>query len=880
MEASRERVQEVRRNGAGTLAEFESKTGGAGASKVAGASKTPQPSRPFTTSRISSSPRAAAHLRQTKSESQSVSPGGTRIPRPGSAASSMSQRRPRLTLGESFRLAELEEMDAAKVHALSGSPSPAPRIHVETRGSSDEGERLPELVPGIQDMPVGTRGRYSPQPGLSPQRGTTDRLASRNGVADGYSPRNGATGRYSPRYADSEKASPEKSFAWQVDDDFTAGDLQVSSSPRIKANSPSRFGQQNTKLAEIRAREIFLMEKDEPMEKRPVQQPRANMPLLEELRARKTSAEQNTPGLDGTQRPKNTKLDDIRRLESMEQNSMARSLSPEEALPHQTSPPNKLKAVQEVDEDQYGADCVGEPIPHTPVTVYKKYRGEAGKESLAGGTRPGLADKRSDSQESPRKVMQQSDANDRVGNGVMSRAGTRMAPEVNKKPSALVGTKNSSSNKENDRPKPSVGFSGLRRTESIESTGSKHSDMDAVTRIEAEMKLFAPHDTHSERGSVRAPSPATTLTNDDEGGRMSEATPRATRADFASMPTPRVTGAYVETPMTAKRGRAETVDHETASDPGTSDTRDDVEGIKASLRDAAALRRRRRSRSVPRQEKRVQNSAQPVSVRQDLQDMRRLYNIEDSTVDDVDEVLRGLKEAQMRTMGGERGEGEGVVEGQEGEKDRGDGAGGEALYTRMARSLRSIRFAKRGIERLEDEYSRVREGEVKIEGGKLGVGDGVKGMSAEADTETRMDGNGSEDEAMVKSSDLDTKAKSNGLDTQTKVKSNTSTSFQMSSSTRRITKWRLPSLLTALLSLLFFWYAAETTTCSIYCRPQTCGPATPRCEYTPSSPLYFGTALPIKLDEWLLSGRARPVLSASLTAAGDWLADAEDLGGK
>ncbi|PHH67466.1 hypothetical protein CDD82_1469 [Ophiocordyceps australis] len=737
------------RNGARPLAELQVThqgrrllfgAGGAAEQKGinGGGAATAGPSR---ATRISSPPRTAPHARRTKSESQSASPASSassaasRIPRPGSAASSMSQRRPRLTLVESFRLAEQEEMDALQVHEMNGSPSPAPRAYGGRQGSSDEGERLPELVPGIQDMPVSSpdaRGGGR----RSPERGVVGGLSPYRGMGSRYSPAKSVADRYSPRKPAPYETPPEKSFAWNVDADFTARDLQVSSSPRIKvgsnrpfanrpslvasatapkSNSPSRLGQQNNKLAEIRAREIALKENEAPAG---LSQPRATMSVLEELRAR----EMSVAGLDGSQRRKNTKLDEIRRLENMglsrkeyaaarleeiaEKNAMARSLSPD----IQASPP-KLKTVQEEQvgqQDMYGVDkSAGEPIPHTPVTVYKNYRGEAHRETRAAGARPGLAGKRSDSQEvlrrlaratsfspptqgdkqSPRKVMQQSDANDRVENGVAAwRLGARIGTDVNKRPSALASTKNSSSsnsNKENDGPKASVAFTGLRRTESIESTCSKRSDMDAVARIEAEMKLFAPHDTHSERGSVRAPSPATTLTNDDEAAN--EATPRAARPDFASMPTPRVTGAYVETPLTARRGRRaaqDSADYETTSDPGTEEAKDDAAGVRASLRDAAAPRRRQRSRSVPRQQKRgvVQNSAQPISVRQDMQDMRRLYNIEDSTVDDVDEVLRGLRGGQTKQRQEEMLDDEGEGEGE-----------GEALYTRMARSLRSIR---------------------------------------------------------------------------------------------------------------------------------------------------------------------------------------------
>ncbi len=64
------------------------------------------------------------------------------------------------------------------------------------------------------------------------------------------------------------------------------------------------------------------------------------------------------------------------------------------------------------------------------------------------------------------------------------------------------------------------------------------------------MKLFAPREDFSEKGSLRAPSPEPT----EEGGKQEVAddTPKPLKPDPLSQPTPRVIGAYVDTPVTVK----------------------------------------------------------------------------------------------------------------------------------------------------------------------------------------------------------------------------------------------------------------------------------------------------------------------------------------
>ncbi|GKT89418.1 hypothetical protein Ct61P_07268 [Colletotrichum tofieldiae] len=187
-----------------------------------------------------------------------------------------------------------------------------------------------------------------------------------------------------PASANPEMLSPEKSYAWQLDADFTAGDLQVSDSPRItmggtafnefsnRRNSASsahaddqrnsvapelngpyrressigittRAGRSNIRIDEIRRREEQANAELAEQRKR---QPRVRNTKLQEIRERETEAEDEmakqsraqphsyypTPDdlpiredAEGRPRPKNTKLDDIRarEAESLSKKAMA-----------------------------------------------------------------------------------------------------------------------------------------------------------------------------------------------------------------------------------------------------------------------------------------------------------------------------------------------------------------------------------------------------------------------------------------------------------------------------------------------------------------------------------------------------------------------------
>ncbi|KND89416.1 hypothetical protein TOPH_05806 [Tolypocladium ophioglossoides CBS 100239] len=904
-------------------------------------------------------------VRRTKSESQTLqtdrqdssgngdsnaslsSPGGTRIPRPSSSA--FHKRRP-ISLSEAFRLAEEEELEARRAQAMDGSPSPAPRPwrarggqdetklrqmlgedHLDTKVRNTNGaSAIPDLVPGIQDVPL-------------PSTETEDR-----GL--GPSPRRNA-----------ENKSPEKSFAWQVDEDFTARDLQVSDSPRIKVGSNRPFANRPSlvagndrvsirspaRLAQPASRSTKLDEREHKMSSEVLSErsrARQRNTKLDEIRAREKAAEQQigVPARNPA-RPKNTKLDEIRqreaeglskrayaasRLEEIrEQNSMSRSLSPDEVRPHPNREPQRATLVgadrkTEVPIRPKSAfEAGGERIPDTPITVFKSYRNTEGGPGAAasdgsvndlGSTAadPGKRDsydllrrlaRATSSSPAPEAGSKQQPApprNEDKGDKQMTKPVTSERPSENGSRTAR-GTRNA---RDNSNPKPTVGFAGLQREDSGDSAKSKRSsmqsEMDPTDRIEAEMKLFALHDNHSERGSVRAPSPQPDSDEDDD--EPAEATPRPQKHDPLSMPTPRVTGAYVETPATVKAGKRgdsqeeskpaqdeeakvpapamfrakrtrfawRSRDNDTASDPGASDEKDGD-----ALTTAAATRRRPRARSLPRRRPPLKNTARPPSVKADLLELQRIHKIDDSTMDDLEEILTGRKTAspkleqllkqlpaatstdddldvepklKLERESSEEGTHKARKEAESAHKDVSEGE--LALYDRMSRTLRTgllgIRSAKQGIERLEDQFSHA--------------------------------GKQSPDTMETQSEKQHTHQKHAELCPACIAQPNPTPFAYVHLAVPRLyhaaPRFRL-TLLGLVLLLLSLWGAAESAMCARYCRPTTC--STAECVYSFDDPT-FGSALPVKLDQWTTGGHGRQLFVWAAEEVQDWAADLQD----
>lgn len=677
---------------------------------------------------------------------------------------------------------------------------------------------------------------------------------------------------------------------------------------------------------------------------------------LDEIRERETEAESKIPIPDRhLAKLRNTKLDDIRqreadglskrqaaaaRLEEIrEQNAMPRLVSSAVKKSHQPNwlpPGDASKAVSGSREakpvspvkTQYGAG--GVRLPDTPVTVYKSRHDREGNGGAAGGRNDaGPASKEN------RNVLREGSKPGAATSGVsrvdLQQLGRRISsssprPEQETKRGALTrrGNKSRSSTSDNiggrRRPitrdpkdgdtksaRPTVGFAGLRRTRSTESTGSKrssiHSEGDPVDRIEAEAKLFALTDNHSERGSVRAPSPFPEIKDSEDDGGL-EATPRARKDDLLSMPTPRVTGAFVETPApapesareriekfdsdmaakdpllsrratliksTRQKGR-ETDSRDTASDPGTSDTE------QITTKPAPPLRRR--AHSLPRPRQPLKNSANPPSVKDDVRELRRINNIEDSTVDDFDDMLDGhpnlaaevaaLPDGVPSTDDGgdddtfdlkmERSllEQENVAEKKAGAsgRDEDQHKGGAlikddiATYERMnkslTRSLYSVHDARRGMERLGDSLANDHHEKMPETTGPV---------EKQPESDQRRD------------------AAARGIDA---AKANTTVITYIQVPVPRLYS-RKPYFHLTVLGLitlaLSVWGLLESGMCAVYCSPSSCG--SPPCVWSYDDPS-FGKALPVKIDQWVTGGAGREGFNIAAEQFGDWLADVLD----
>ncbi|CAM1507545.1 Fc.00g071860.m01.CDS01 [Cosmosporella sp. VM-42] len=948
------------------------------------------------------------------SGSSLASPGGTRIPKPTGA--SFSNRKP-ISLRDALKRAEMEEGEETDhSHVMDASPSPAPRL---ARARRDEDEKKMRKIfsqdhldskaparPFSRDSIASGVLSASPEKNETPRRRTLygkpraglgstpkdpvktngirseepledmdDRLRTGPGWLRPMGSKDSLTreGRIPalvpgiedlplPSIENGERAnhfrnaSPEKSFAWQVDEDFTAGDLQVSDSPRIRMGTRpfanrlnfdegsevdislrtrlANPGSRNTKLDDILTTEIKTDKNPPPEPYRPTRQPNTKLPAIA---AREEEVERQIPIPDrNLPRPKNTKLPGIQQAEIdglskralattrlgeiRERNSEPRSLSPE------ISKPQTSRSVREPKpgSDQEAKELVrpksafepreGERIPDTPVTIYKSRQAksietnEEDKETQSGKdgpvTRPGLSHKRDDSRDLLRRLGRavssspQPETDSRRPPSPPKSTKTQAESSVSRsgipRRTSDDGKKTSrNETKEPEHSKPTVGFVGLPRTRSSDSVKSKrssmHSETDPTDRIEAEMNLFAPAENHSEKGSIRAPSPSPGEQDEDEADF--DATPKPKRIDPLTMPTPKAPGAYVETPATVKVERPEAKqegdlrddkptrpliqdkkmdlawrsrDKDTASDPGTDEK-------PVTIAESSGVRRRR-ARSLPRRRGPLVNTAKLPSVKDDLMELQRSHNIEDSTLDDFEEVLKGRRTASPRlaallkdipTKPATDGDDDSYDLDLDLDLDldtKLNTKTNEANITkdekyhsdsdintsdrmrRMSKTLETgllgIRTVKRGIERLEDQVSHAENKQVEMMDTLPPKHDPCIACTTHPDL--------------------------------------TTTSYihlPMPHLYHHTPTFRLTLLGMALL-LLSAWYAAESAMCALYCRPTTCS-STP-CVWSINDPT-FGNALPIKLDQWTTHGHGRAFMDSALEQAKDWAADVKDV---
>ncbi|KAG7292314.1 hypothetical protein NEMBOFW57_002349 [Staphylotrichum longicolle] len=350
---------------------------------------------------------------------------------------------------------------------------------------------------------------------------------------------------------------------------------------------------------------------------------------------------------------------------------------------------------------------------------------------------------------------------------------------------------------------PTVGFAGLSRRSSAESSLAKrasfaHSDSDPTERIEGEMKLFAAQENQSERGSLRAPSP--------EPEEVPDETPRPIKIDPLTQPTPRVTGAFVETPATIKVEKLESLAASPSAEAMTAETQ-----------------------------------TRPPTVRDDLLEIQRANQIDDSTLDDIADLLV-QHELQGPVLGSQG------LKSEPSSNDRLDRDKELEAYDRMSRSLETgllgIRSAKQGIERLE-------------------------GKVAHVDTTAHLHHTTHDNSAKGNSPSCPACRGSK----PTADAAVTYVHLPLPRLWYRQPKFRF-TLLGLSLFLLSLWYIAESWMCFRYCKPEYCYPGKP-CNWSADDPVW-GYAIPVKLDQWVTGGQGRSLVRRVRPEASDWLADMLD----
>ncbi|KAI0406098.1 hypothetical protein F4802DRAFT_559319 [Xylaria palmicola] len=651
--------------------------------------------------------------------------------------------------------------------------------------------------------------------------------------------------------------SPDKSMNWHLDADFTAGDLQVSESPRImlgkngtttsRTTSTPVTGRMNDRLGQIHQREAEAARATFPDDTSVAKQMNHK---LEEIRIREMEALSRRAVAS-------SRLDEIRL-----KNSELRSESPEirkdpyntfpEAIPINpgTKPPDVLKPTP-------SSEAEGEVIRDTPIVVFK---------NLGDRMLPTGDGDRVQKNDDKRGALSRGDSHDLLRR--LARA-TSSSPEEQykkteqgkiKSTTEKTGAKESSEPQSVDRPvlpqerkirnldaknsrdRLSVGFADLTRALPSDSAEEKRSsrptsEIDPTDRIAAELNLFAPLDNYSEKGSNRAPSPVLPEPVDEE-------TPRPPKIDPLTQPTPRVTGAYVDTPVTVRVKRDEGRAPMSAKPRGLSNS---LSPTKQSTNAHTNVRERshsmpttsRRSRSSSKQRRPLINTAKPPTVREDIKAILRANQIDDSTLENLDSILtdQEVDDKELKQIVND------AVLKVEDDLDikfaeTSDRERELEAFGRMSKSLQTgllgIRSAKKGIERLEDK--------VTLKGGR-----DDRGVASTRDKPSPPSSS-SEASAPVL--------------------------IPLPRLYHRKPKFRLTKL-GIFTMCAFIWYILECTFCFLYAGPEyICTPSVP-CDWSPNEP-YFPYTMPFMLDEWATGGRGRALAWRAGEEVGDMAAEISD----
>ncbi|KAI0815798.1 hypothetical protein GGR55DRAFT_630307 [Xylaria sp. FL0064] len=657
--------------------------------------------------------------------------------------------------------------------------------------------------------------------------------------------------------------SPEKGMNWHLDDEFTAGDLQFSASPRItigKQDSNARHekaapvpSRNNDKLKQIHQRELEAASKafpDEPVVKQMNHK-------LEEVRAREMEA-------SSRRALASSRLDEIRI-----RNSEPRSQSPEERNNSNKGSLNEGLANLDAERQNRlkpssNSESRGEPILDTPVVVFKRPNGRtlgaSNEDKSQENNSQGETLSRSDSYDLLRRLARATSSSPREdqkgGEKVMDipiieKADFKQLSEArNTSRSPLPQGDGRVRNLEikSSRDRLTVGFADLMGIPSGDSVTEKRrsmstSEADPTDRIAAELNLFAPLDNYSEKGSIRAPSPVLSEPIDEK-------TPRPQKVDPLTQPTPRVTGAYVDTPATVRVKEEEHVN--TGGNPSgesevthnqrisrSSPTKHITNRIRTGARSSSAPTGSRRSRSLSKRRRPLINTAKPPTVKDDIIAILRANNIDDSTLENLDSILADhedddLELKQMVNDSVLKVEDDLDVKFSElSDRERELEA-----YNRMSKSLQTgllgIRSAKKGIERLEDKVTYK---------------------------------NSTDDETKPLSRPKPSPPPSLLRDGATPV-------IPVPRLYRKDPKFKLTTLgIVTICAIL--WYTLECMFSSLYAGPEyICTPTVP-CDWSSNEP-YFPYTMPFILDEWATGGKGRALAIRVGEEVGDILADVSD----
>ncbi|KAI5925355.1 hypothetical protein F4810DRAFT_75537 [Camillea tinctor] len=813
-------------------------------------------------------------------------------------------------------------------HQLTGGGGALNGLFTKIRGGAKTAEGNRSVSRKTSTSSIGSRpeGRRTSFWGLSPRNkensksaGTTpkgravSRASSEAAIEDLRVPsldyESASEGRSSPMMTPTHP-SPDKSYNWHLDADFTAGELQVSESPRVRVDKPTE-GSNN--VTPDKSDKSVKSDKSDRSGSPPPGMPyfrRINI-RLEQIKEREAKAALEA----ANQNPKkgNSKLDEIRARE-MEaeskkalawsrlydirvQNGEARSNSPEASKSPKEDlrggPPQFLKRRsmggstelnknERLEIPRSNPDPkVKEEMPYDAAARDPnriKRSGTSASETRADV--PQRRDEDNDSHDLLRRLARATSSSPLIEKTEKTEKVDRLTRSEELPPKPSFEPRNSSRRRhstwedrrsrnlesKSSKEEPMAESSGLRKVKSNDSIREKRgsrpmSEVDPTDRIEAEMKLFSANP--SEGGSKRATSPIPTEPAE-------EVTPRPPKVDPRTLPTPRITGAYFDTPLTVKMEGKENFLKETdlsglqqAADimPGahgrnsswshakpdvgnpTRDRTKTSDRSKPRSSSAPSAPRRARSRSRSRRRRPLINTAKPVSVKDDIRAILRMNQIDDSTLEDFDSILN---KHEMTDEELERMVNDSAFKAEEDLDFTGmtDRERELETYDRMSKTLKTgllgIRSAKRGIERLEDKVTHAEH---------------------------------KEDPTQAQAS-IPASAQKTVVRTITKTAKPTAHTIKIPLLYQRSPNFRFTPF--GLLTFLFVvWYTLESVFCYLYAAPQyNCLP-TMQCDWSPNEP-YFPYTMPFMLDEWATGGKGRAAAWRIGEEVGDAMADISD----